>query len=236
MKEANNQTTKEIKILVALTPNAVSLANQAADIITKATEIKVQNVDQRNNILELAKKIKFVSKGLETERLSTTRPIDATKTEIMNLYREPLDRLTRAEAIIKKAVLEFDKEERRKAEALQAKLRAEAEEKARKERERLEAQALKAIDKGKEEKAEQLLEQAESVQAFAPVIQMPTHKAQGTSVRKVWSYRITDVSLIPREYMLPNEKLLGALAKSSHDAVKIPGVEFYAEESLAISI
>lgn len=235
MKEAK-QVVKEVKVLVALTPNAVSLASQAADIITQATEVKVQNAEQRTNILELAKKIKTVSKGLEDERLSTTRPIDAAKTEIMNLYREPLDKLVKAENIIKKAVLDFDREERRKAEEQQAKLRAEAEERARKERERLEKQALKAIDKGKEEKAEQLLEQAESVQTFAPVIQIPVHKAQGTSVRQVWKYRITDVNLIPREYMIPNEKMLGAMAKSTHDAVKVPGVEFYSEDSLAISV
>lgn len=227
---------KEVKVLVALTPSAVTLASQAADIITKASEIKVTNAEQRNNILELAKKIKTVSKGLETERMSTTRPMDEAKTEIMNLYREPLDKLVRAEGIIKKAVLDFDRAERIKAEQEQARLRAVAEEKARKERERLEAQALKAIDKGKEEKAEQLMEQAESVQALAPVVQIPVNKVQGTSSRKIWKYRITDVNQIPREYMIPNEKMLGSLAKASHDAVKIPGVEFYSEESLAISI
>ncbi len=230
------RVTKEVKVLVALTPNAVSLASQAAEIINQATDFKVQSAEQRTNILELAKKIKTVSKGLEDERFNTTRPMDTAKKEIMSLYQEPLDKLVKAENIIKKAVLDFDREERRKAEEQQAKLRAEAEERARKERERLEAQALKAIDKGKEEKAEHLIEQAEAVQIFAPVIQMPVHKAHGTSVRQVWKYRITDVNLIPREYMIPNEKMLGAMAKSTHDAVKVPGVEFYSEDSLAISV
>ncbi len=236
MNDVKKQPAKEVKFLVALTPNAVSLAKQAAEIITQATEIKVQSVEQRDNILELAKKIKTVSKGLETERMATTRPMDTAKNEVMNLYRDSLDKLVKAEGIIKKSVLDFDREERRKAEEIQAKLRAEAEAKARKERERFETQALKAIDKGNEEKAEQLIEKAEAVQIFTPVVQIPVHKSQGTSVREVWKYRIVDEKLIPREYLIVNEKLLGSMAKSSHDVVKVPGVEFYSEDSLAISI
>lgn len=225
----------EVKFLITLSERGKTLANEAAKIITDCKEVKVTNDEQRGNILELVKRIKGVAKGLEDERMATTRPMDEAKKEVMNLYRQPLDNLTKAESIIKRAVLEYDQEQRRKAEELQAKLRAEAEAKARKERERLEKQAALAVEKGQAEKAEMLLDKADNVVAFVPVVQAVETKTQGVSSRKVWKYRITDANALPREYMIPNEAMLAALARSTQGNIPVPGVEFYAEDLLAVS-
>jgi len=50
----------------------------------------------------------------------------------------------------------------------------------------------------------------------------------GLGSRKVWKWRITDKTLIPREYLTVNEIVLNALSKTakSHPEV-IPGIEFY---------
>ena len=46
--------------------------------------------------------------------------------------------------------------------------------------------------------------------------------------------RVTSAAALPKEYMVPNEKMLDALAKASKGAMKIPGVEFYTESILAV--
>jgi hypothetical protein len=52
-------------------------------------------------------------------------------------------------------------------------------------------------------------------------------------MRKVWKYRITDVNLIPRDYMQPNETMIGQIVRAGKDTTRIPGVEVYFEETLA---
>ena len=50
----------------------------------------------------------------------------------------------------------------------------------------------------------------------------------GLGSRKVWKWRITDKTLIPREYLTVNEIVLNALAKTAKThPEQIPGIEFY---------
>lgn len=45
--------------------------------------------------------------------------------------------------------------------------------------------------------------------------------------RERWVIEITDVALIPREYMVPDEKKLAAMARALKGAFKVPGVRAY---------
>jgi hypothetical protein len=84
--------------------------------------------------------------------------------------------------------------------------------------------------------ARQATENALRTAAMAPaavtVNYPPLAKAAGTSFRTAWKYRIVDAALIPREYLIPNEQMLGALARTAKAPSTIPGVEFYAEKSI----
>ena len=64
-----------------------------------------------------------------------------------------------------------------------------------------------------------------------PVIAREVPKIAGIKTRTVWKYRIVDAAQIPREYMIPNEVMLGNVARSTKGAVKVAGVEFYSEDS-----
>lgn len=68
----------------------------------------------------------------------------------------------------------------------------------------------KSLDKKVEEAGEESL-------VAAPV----------AATRKYWKFRITDVSKIPSEYMIPDETALGRLARSQKEKASVPGVEFY---------
>jgi hypothetical protein len=55
----------------------------------------------------------------------------------------------------------------------------------------------------------------------------------GTGLRACWTYEITDVSLLPREYMVPDTAMLNMIAKKHHDAKPIPGVRFFDDPGIA---
>jgi hypothetical protein len=61
---------------------------------------------------------------------------------------------------------------------------------------------------------------------------MATPRVSGQSRVEVWKFRILDESLVPDAYKIVNEKLLGQIARTSRGTKRIPGVEFYVEDSL----
>jgi len=145
---------------------------------------------------------------------------------------ETLKPLTQAEGTVKNIMLKYHNEQEAIRREEQRKLQAAADEAARKERERLEKQAAKLKTP---EKKEALLEQAAAVSA--PVIEVARElpKVAGQSVRKTWKARVTDIQQVPREWLVVNESALNAFAKSTKGAVKVPGVEFFEESTLASS-
>ncbi len=73
------------------------------------------------------------------------------------------------------------------------------------------------------------------VQVAPPVATTPKYEAPtGTSLRRTWKFRIVDVSLIPREYLIANEMMLGMVARTHKENASVPGVEFYAEASASL--
>lgn len=141
------------------------------------------------------------------------------------------DRLDFVEQASKRAILKYQQEQERLLAEQQRQAQAEADEKARKERERLEKEAAKLKTP---ELRQAKLEAAAAV--VAPVIQIasPVEKPSGVATRKTWKARVVNVDAVPREYMLVNEKALAAIATSTKGSIKVPGVEFYVEESLAV--
>lgn len=225
----------EIKLPITLTAAAVSLAQEAAGVIVEAQAYVIETPEQYHNSLELLKRIKGVSQKLEAERTAQKAPILAAGRDVDSLYKAETDKLLKAEKVLKDAALTFQQAEQKKAREEQERLQREAEENARKEQERLLARAAKAEADGKVEKAEDLLEKAEAVTPFVPVVAAPVFATAGVSTRQIWKYRITDVNAIPREYMIPNDTMIGNVVRASKGAIKIAGVEAYAEDSMAVS-
>lgn len=84
--------------------------------------------------------------------------------------------------------------------------------------------AMVAEDAGDVEKAQEIL--------AAPIVINPVYTQTSipkshTTIRTAWAARVVDASMVPREYMTPNETLLNGLARNTKGAMKIPGVEFY---------
>ena len=96
------------------------------------------------------------------------------------------------------------------------------EEKAQKEAEEMEKLAAEAEESGDSETAQEAIIAATLAQATVTV--MP--KSKGTAMRELWSAVVVDPSLVPREYLIVNQKALDALARATKGSVTIPGVKF----------
>ena len=116
-----------------------------------------------------------------------------------------------------------------------AEKRREAEEADAAERRKLLAQAEAAERKADAAaaKVEERVEAAESIVAPVVAVQTAAPKIKGVATRETWTYEIVNESLIPREYMVPNEPTIKAIAKSMKEKANIPGVRFFPVEGIA---
>ena len=212
------------------------IEKEVPDVIAQAQSILVTNNEQETRAVEFLKTIKamqnevhetfdpIVEKAYETHKEATAR---------RNKFLNPL---LEAEKRIKGLVSNFRIEMERKRLEQERKLREEAEKKAEAERQRLAKQAEKAAAKGNEEKAAELLARSEAVQAPTVIVEKQTVQQEGMGVRTVWKAKIVNPAAVPREYCIPNEKLIDSIAKSTKGTLKVPGVEFYEESNVSMRI
>jgi len=130
---------------------------------------------------------------------------------------------------IKETMIGYKKKKDAEAEAERRRLDAIAR-KEQEEKQIRDAQDL--ADQGRTQEAEATLDQnvfvAPAVVESAPVV-------SGISYRETWKVVIENPALVPREYCIPDEKAIGAIARSMKGRVQIPGVEIYVEKTMAVS-
>jgi len=149
------------------------LQTSALTLKEEATALKVVSLPTYQAAGELGKSLKDLEKKIIDYHKPIKQDIDALKKKALDREKSDLVPVQEAIQILRDSMNAWQREEERKRQEEERKARIAAEEVARKERERLEAQALKALEKGKEEKAEELLERAEDVYV-APVTVAPT--------------------------------------------------------------
>lgn len=200
-------------------------------------------------------------KQMEELRMSITRPMDAAKQRVMDLFRAPTDRLGQAESLLRDEITRYQRELREREEAArreaEARLAAERAEAEKREREAMEAAAV-AQAAGDTEAAveaamaaEEAREQRE-IAEFAPppaaAIALASPKPAGISGRKNWKHDVVDFKALVLAaaerakagddfllgFLLPNDKAIAASAKSMQKQLTVPGVRVYVEESLAV--
>ncbi len=211
----------------------------------EATEVMVKTFD--NYIVETQEtyakagedllEIKSKIKELTELRLSLTRPIDESKKRVMEFFKKPLDFLENARNAVDNAARRWWNEQERLRQAEEQRL-AEIQRKAAEELERQAREAEEKASKLKTSKAREaaeakvkdLREKAAVTEAIVPVVESKVQDVAGVSMRDNWKFRILDVNLIPREYMIPDEKILSRMATATRGQQKIAGVEFYNEK------
>lgn len=213
---------EQLKALAELaTPNKDAMLADANAIHEVATQLVIDNdVMYEHAGLELSA-INAKLAALEDRRLSITRPMDAAKKAVMSLFAPATERLEAAKKALTAGMLTY---QRQKQEAA-AEAQRRANEAAEKERARLAQRAERAEASGKADKAEALREQA--MTTVAPVVAISQAKAKGVSTRANWQFEVTDPSLIPREFLMVDEKKIGQVVKAMKGDTNIPGIRVW---------
>ena len=129
--------------------------------------------------------------------------------------------------ILKPAISLFSQEQDRKRRIEEDKLREEA--RKREEDERLrKAEKLEAA--GHAEMANAVLDTPAPI---APIVLPKIEQPKGISYREVWKFRLVDISLVPREYLVLDETKIGGVVRALKGDTRIPGIEPYAEKVVA---
>jgi len=155
---------------------------------------------------------KTVKDHFEPERKRTHEAYKAVTDQIKFFT----DKLSKAERTVKQAMGKYVNEQERKRREVEAQRRREEEEK------RLQS----AIETGHDEVLDKPI--AVEKEPEAP-------KVDNTYTVEVWKYQIQDVSKINPDYLIPDEKAIGALVRSKKgDAGRIlgEGVRVYSEKEV----
>lgn len=161
---------------------------------------------------------------------------------------EQLAPIKRARTALSTLIYDYEREQDR--------IRREAERQAAdEERRRREDEALKAaeaIAPSSPEVAEQILQQ--EIAAPAPIVALPSTRVEvsGVSIRENWTFvyvgaspgqrwkDLTDdqrkrvLSMMPREFLLPDESAIGRVVKAMKSGTKIPGVNAFDAGTVAV--
>jgi len=136
-----------------------------------------------------------------------------------------------AEEAARKAAAEKARFER---EAQAKELRAKTEAVAAKVREETARRLAEINQKAKEEQDRILDKAAAEEKKFEPAVIIPEKvTTNGSALRHNYKFRLTDIKLVPLEYLIVNEVMVGKLVRASEGKIKIPGIDVYDDPSNA---
>ena len=225
-----------------ITKSIQETAKKTQKLLGTYAGYKVTTAEDFKEAGEQLKLIKAKGKELNDLRMSLTRPLDATKKGIIKFFSEPQQLVENAMRAVNGAMIAWSDE--------QARIRWEEENRLRiaqeKETKRLQDMADKAAARAAAAKAEGNAEKAridaEKAEAFearrntvettVPVVHRAAPAVAGLAAVENWKFEIENPFEIPREFLIPDLKKIGELARFSKDKASIAGVRFYSEKSM----
>ena len=213
-----------------------------ADIKAKIKEVEAARVKRVKPLNDTVKLINEDYKALTAQLEAVLKVVEAP---MLAFQREEDRKRREAEEVARKEAEARAAEARAKAEEEMRRLEAErkAAEEARQAAETAQSpvaaflaqeeanRATAAAEAAMEAAKDNLRQAAMAGQSVAAVIP-PKVTAAGTSLRRTWKARVVDVNAVPREFLIPNEQLLGQIAREQKENASVPGVEFYTVDSI----
>lgn len=213
--------------LVEIKPEVKELILKSEVLSNRLQDYRINTPEQFEFAAEDLKTSKAMIDELTKTRKTITDPLDIAKEKTMALFRVPINRLMSIRETIDRAMTKFKDDEEKKRQEAEAK----AAEKNAKKVETLETKAEEAEKSGDLAKADKLRAKAQDVQTAAPLVETKVPKVDGLATRVNWKYRVVNAALVPRKFLIPNDKLLGDTARSTKGTIKVPGIVFYAEKT-----
>ena len=210
----------------------MGIKDEVMTLPVKASEIIVANDEQYQSACD------FLTMTIKPMRKKIDETFDPIIKKAHQAHKEAVAQkksveapLMQAEKIVKPKIADYLNEKERQRVEKERKLQEEA-------RKRAEAEALERAamleKEGAKEEAEAII--SEPIEAPTVIVQSSAPKAEGISVKKLWKFEIVDESKIPREYLMVNEKAIGAVVRSLKDKAHIAGVKIYSVDSVAAGV
>jgi len=122
---------------------------------------------------------------------------------------------------------------RREAEERIRKEREKAEQEARAEEDRKLQAALEAEEDGRTDDAYEIIDTVRHAPAPTKTPIPEKTKLEGTSLRTIWRWEITEQDKIPREYLKVDDKKISAVVRALKKGALIPGIRVFSESTIA---
>jgi hypothetical protein len=210
------------------TPTFQEYLAEIKNMVDACQKFTIKDEETLARATDMISQIRGLENRLEDARKEAIEESRSFTDAVNGKVREWRNPLKDAGQILSRKILDFRR-------VLEQK-RREAEEKARKEAERLQAKLNKKAEKTG----------APPVEVPAPVVPKTSNVTRGSvgkaAGRKTWKVRLTDIKALakavaegeaPQELLQFNENFGNQLARASKGARKIPGVEFFEQESLS---
>lgn len=199
---------------------ALSLPNKARSLAIVSNETYMQAGEMLLTIKALRKQVDASFDPVIKAAHNAHKAAVAEKKRI----EEPL---ATAEGILKPAMAAWNQKQEEARRAEEARLQALA---IKAEEDRRLAEAAVAQAAGDTRAAEAAL--AAPITTPTVVLASTTPKLDGVSFTARWTFQIVDASLIPREFLMPDEKRIGQYVRAMKDAGNIPGIRIYSEQTV----
>lgn len=203
--------------------------------LNKMNEAKIENEADKENAVIMLKEISDYKKAIKKQEDELSSDAKKELAEIKAMFNEPKSFLNDAEEIVRGKINHFLNEQRARIEAEALAMKQKAEDEALKQAEELEALksgageydavTRKAMIEAIEAKQNKLIDAT----AKQPEI---NQSSANSVVRKVWAFRLTDLSKVPLQYLQLNETAVRNAIKSGER--NIAGLEIFQECQVAI--
>jgi len=218
---------------VTLEPDIKVVEKESTDLVTKVNGLTITNQLEYEGAAEFLKQIKGQEKKVKESFDPIISKAYQTHNEAVAQKNKFFNPLAAAEKVVKNLMSAYQNKKEAEAKEEQCKLQEAADREAEKERKRIQGKIDRAEVSGKLGKAESLKEEKESVSYLAPMITPNVSKPEGVSYRDSWTAVVENEKLIPREYLMVNQKALDGVARATKGTLNIPGVKWNCEKILA---
>lgn len=195
---------------------------------------QITNAAEKDNAVSLLKEVSDYSKALTAQRQELTRPLKEQAKAIESDFKKPLDFLKEADGIIRTKINAYLTAERRKAEAEAEAARKAAEEKALADALALESEkGNNTYDPVTQAAVNEMIEEKQYSIIDATAVRSTVNQSTATStVRTVWTFEVVDLSAVPADFLMLNEKAVRQAIKDG--AREIAGLKIFQTSQVAI--
>lgn len=203
--------------------------------LNKMNDARIENEADKENAVIMLKEISDYKKAIKKQEDELSADAKKELAEIKAMFNEPKSFLNDAEEIVRGKINHFLNEQKARMEAEALAIKQKAEDEALKQAEELEALKSGAgeYDAVTRKAMIEAIEAKQNKLIDATAKQAEINQSSANSVvRKVWAFRLTDLSKVPLQYIQLNETAVRNAIKAGER--NIAGLEIFQECQVAI--